>query len=352
MKNEKIYFSRINAHKISIKENFRKENNEYTYFKYCFKRKTLIITLVGIIILLIIFHFLTKKINYRNEISDNIISFDNNFDYINYERDLINEKMIKNASWIMELDEAAFINGLIRKHKPKNILEIGVARGGSSILILNAIKDILDSRLVSIDLNSNYKSKKVGYLVNEIFPELMGKWKLYTGDMPHKFLSKLNLNFDFFFLDTAHITPGEFFNLIEVLPFLNENSIVVLHDIVWHLHQIRRIKIKDVKIIPTQIHLMSALIGEKIIIKHHRAHDFLNIGAICLAKNQKKYYLNYFLLLMTLWEYMPTNAQLSSLREFIKKYYNNSLFLRIFDNSIDYNKKFFQNLNNKKYKLN
>lgn len=92
--------------------------------------------------------------------------FDNNFDYINYERDLIDEKMKKNAGWILSLDDAAFINGLIRKHKPKNILEIGVARGGSEILILNSIKDIPDSRIVSIDLSFKVENKTMGYLVN------------------------------------------------------------------------------------------------------------------------------------------------------------------------------------------
>ena len=96
---------------------------------------------------------------------------------------------------------------------------------------------------------------------------------------------------------------------------------------------------------------MSVLLGEKILIKS-KTHDFLNIGAIYLAKNQKKYYLNYFLLLMTLWQYLPPNEQLSSLREFIKKYYNNKLYLRIFDNSVDYNKKHFHNLYIHKYKLN
>ena len=101
--------SKKNTHKISIKENFKKGNIEYTCFKYCFKRKNLIIKLVGGIILLIIIYFLQRKLilNY---------GFDNNFDYINYERDLINEKIKKNAGWILGLDDAAFINGLIRKH--------------------------------------------------------------------------------------------------------------------------------------------------------------------------------------------------------------------------------------------
>ena len=126
---------------------------------------------------------------------------------------------------------------------------------------------------------------------------------------------------------------------------------MVLHDIIWHLYRIWKTSLEHIKIKPTQIYLMSVLLGEKILIKSS-THDFRNIGAIRLVKNQKRYYLNYFLLLMTLWQYMPSNEQLSSLREFITKYYNNKLYLRIFDNSIDYNKKFFHNILFHKYKLN
>jgi hypothetical protein len=35
---------------------------------------------------------------------------------------------------------------------------------------------------------------------------------MYTGKQPHIFLDKLNLKFDFLFLDTAHIAPGEIIN--------------------------------------------------------------------------------------------------------------------------------------------
>ena len=42
------------------------------------------------------------------------------------------------------------------------------------------------------------------------------------------------MKFDFIFLDTAHSAPGEILNFIELLPFLNENAILVLHEILWH----------------------------------------------------------------------------------------------------------------------
>lgn len=53
----------------------------------------------------------------------------------------------------MNREQTNFTNGIIRKNKLKKCLEIGVANGGSSIVILNAIKDMDNSFLVSLDLN-------------------------------------------------------------------------------------------------------------------------------------------------------------------------------------------------------
>ena len=72
-------------------------------------------------------------------------------------------------------EEQKFMNGLIRNIKPRKIIEIGVSKGGSSALILNAINDIKGSKLYSID-KSIYcykeKNKKSGFIVEEKFPEL------------------------------------------------------------------------------------------------------------------------------------------------------------------------------------
>ena len=145
--------------------------------------------------------------------------FDIYFKYHNYQREMITEKMIKYSSWQLVNNEPYFINGIIRKYKPKRCLEIGVAAGGSSIIILNAIKDIKNFFLISLDLNTLlYGNEKfrTGYSVFKYFPELTKKWKLYTGEQSHKFLDKLNLKFDFLLLDTAHFSPGELINIIEV----------------------------------------------------------------------------------------------------------------------------------------
>ena len=125
--------------------------------------------------------------------------------------------MKEKAGWMLwNNNQILFINGIIRKYKPKKCLEVGVARGGSSVLILNAINDIENSFLISLDLNTKlYVNKKydTGYIVNTYFPELTKKWKLFTGEQPHIFLQNLKIKFDFVFLDTAHVTPGEFLNI-------------------------------------------------------------------------------------------------------------------------------------------
>ena len=266
--------------------------------------------------------------------------FNNNFEYHNYERELITEKIKNYAGYQQRNNEPYFLNGIIRKFKPKKCLEIGVARGGSSIIILNAIKDY-NSSLISLDIRENYntnQSLKTGYRVKKYFPELAkNKWQLFTGEQPHKFLTRLNLKYDFLFLDTIHLAPGELLNIIEVLPFLENNAIIVLHDISFHFPSNNFYNPKSVKFHPSQIYLMTSLIGEKIILPD-KTKGFGNIGAIILYPNQERYYLNYFLLLLTPWDYIPKESFIDELRIFIKKYYKNNLFSFLFDRSVKENK--------------
>lgn len=277
--------------------------------------------IIIIIIIVPIIFFISKKKKY-----------DVDFNYREYENNIITKKIIKNAGWQLGRNQANFINGLIRKYKPKNCLEIGVANGGSSVLILNAIKDIPNSILVSMDLNNQLyydPNKTTGYRVNKYFSELSKNWILLTGEQPHKFLIKLNKKFDFVFLDTAHSTPGEILNIIELLPFLNENAIFVLHDILWHFQY-------KIKFYPSNVNLYPVIYGDKLLLKK-KDGSIDNIGAVFLYNNQEKHYLDYFLLLLTFWEYIPKYKEILDLRIFIKKYYKKPIFLQIFDTAVSKN---------------
>ena len=83
----------------------------------------------------------------------------------------------------MWANQREFINGIIRKFRPKKIVELGVLYGGSSIIILNAIRDIKNSHLYSIDING---SQKVGYCVDKYFSYLSKKWTLFKGNIGAK----------------------------------------------------------------------------------------------------------------------------------------------------------------------
>ena len=87
---------------------------------------------------------------------------------------------------------------------------------------------------------------------------------------------------------------------------------------------------------------MTSLAGNKVIIKDNK-FGAENIGAVFLKENQDKYYLNYFLLLLTPWEYMPTDTQIDELRVFITKYYKEDIYLHIFNRAVSENKIYVKN---------
>lgn len=334
-----------------IKEITKDKKNVYNLYKY-FNNKCIFISSIFFLIIIIsqfIIIYNLKEISTKNKKRDffqnnnninnvNKQKYDINYIYENYDKEIITDRIRRNSKYILSDEEALFINGLIRKNKLKNCLEIGVAHGGSSIIILNSIKDIEDSLLVSLDLNSeiyNEPDKKTGYRVNQYFPELAKKWKLYTGHQPHKFLDNLNIKFDLLFLDTTHVSPGELINFIEALPFLNENAIVVIHDLLWHLYKTDDY---NYKFFPSCISLFPSLYGDKVLIKKNKG-SISNIGAVFLYPNQERHYLDYFLLLLNFWEYIPKDNQINDLRLFIQKYYKDSRYINIFDLAVNLNKK-------------
>ena len=141
-------------------------NNLFNFNRKTFKIQKIIIILFLMFIIILI-KFLKKKNN------NNL-----NFEYYNYEKEIITNKIKRLAGYELIKNEPYFLNSIIRKIKPKNCIEIGTSSGGSAILILNAIKDINDSILVSIDLTTKlyknralilYKIKLQSFKIKKIF---------------------------------------------------------------------------------------------------------------------------------------------------------------------------------------
>ena len=53
--------------------------------------------------------------------------------------------------------------------------------------------------------------------------------------MPFRFLQKLNLKFNLVIIDTSHIMPGEVLNIIEIMPFLEDNAIIIFPNLISHM---------------------------------------------------------------------------------------------------------------------
>lgn len=101
-------------------------------------------------------------------------------------------------------------------------MEIGVSRGGSASLILNAIKDIEGAKLYSIDKSVHCyreQNKNSGYLVKEKFPEFMDKWTLFLGGLTAEYIETIGNGIDLVFIDTVHLTPGEMLDWLMVYLF-------------------------------------------------------------------------------------------------------------------------------------
>ena len=237
----------------------------------------------------------------------------------------------------MSEQDRLFLSTLITRYKPKKLLELGVSKGGSSIVMLNAIKNIDGASLASIDYNEwhyRIKDKKTGFYVDN-YPDLKKKWTLKTGGMALNFLDELSggEKFDFCLIDTVHSVPGEILDLLQVLPYLKEGAIVVLHD--TNL-QIEAVNYPHKRNYHVNNLLMSTIRGEKLIpfIKPYKSkygYFLNNIGAVKLSGENFIYEL--FNLLATKWGYIPNSWDLELLTGFYEKQYG-KYWAKYFENVI------------------
>ncbi|MBR2216004.1 MAG: class I SAM-dependent methyltransferase [Selenomonadaceae bacterium] len=132
--------------------------------------------------------------------------------------------------------DSAFLCGLIKKFRPRKLLELGVASGGTTAVMLQCLSDLnLDYEFHSVDISPvlyTNNQKRTGYiadLVKETLPHV--NHKLHLGHGIPYFLPKIGGGIDFVLLDTTHFMPGEVLDFIAVLPYLTNNAVVCVHDI-------------------------------------------------------------------------------------------------------------------------
>ncbi|WP_161565435.1 class I SAM-dependent methyltransferase [Campylobacter jejuni] len=245
----------------------------------------------------------------------------------------------------MSLDERQFVLDIIKKYKPKKILEIGVASGANSALILDFLEQegMLDStKFYSFDYFSMHWDgiHNMGYMVDELVPHLRDNWVFYTGGFIANHIEKIGKNIDMCIIDTVHIAPGEILDFLMVLPFLSRRSILVMHDLSNHIlwdgiywdgysyfneaHVCAQLffawKGKKYYPKPYDISKKTLLQPARIIEKP----VFQNIGC-CILEDDLMSDDNletYFRLLSIPWAYIPSDNDLQCFENFVKRYYH------------------------------
>lgn len=236
----------------------------------------------------------------------------------------------------MSNEQLAFLCGLIRRYKPEKIVEIGVAAGGTTVVVLNCLSMLgLDVRMYSIDLSGEYyrdKSKKTGYLIEECKSGLKKNWEhtLYTGKVAVEYLETIGKGIDLLILDTVHRLPGEILDFLACYPFLKKGSVVVLHDIAVNHYG------SNAQAFATKL-LFDTVSAEKYM-GICDDNVFPNIGAFVINDDTEQSIDDIFSALTITWNYLPENQELFLYRTFYEKYYPIKN-IRIFDIAVQLNRR-------------
>ncbi len=242
--------------------------------------------------------------------------------YEDYEReklDAIYDTVVPYSQ--MSKAERYFLNGIIRGFRPKKILEAGVAHGGSSAIILNAIQDIDGAELYSVDYSMTswkYPDKPSGFIVEEKFPAFMEKWHIFRGGDVSAFIEEIGGDIDLFLLDTVHTHPWETLNFLCVLPFMRKNSSwLVLHDISLFLQPDHRHELAN-------LYLYSCAVSDEKITPDP-GQEFMstaNMGAFKVSQVTSDHADNLFHALMIPWNMKVPEKDLAEITKIVKKYYS------------------------------
>ncbi len=140
---------------------------------------------------------------------------------------------------IMQAD-AAFLAALVEDTSPAEMLEVGVASGCSSAVLLQALSRVdrqpgaAAEWLYSFDVAERCyfdASHRVGDAVHELTPDLRAHWRLTLGDALAARHLLRGRNLRLAFIDADHRHPWPTLDLLAILPTLRARAWVALHDI-------------------------------------------------------------------------------------------------------------------------
>lgn len=233
--------------------------------------------------------------------------------------------------------ESGFICGLIKKYEPKKILELGVAAGVSSAIIIECLENLaIDATLYSVDIADAYYrdgKQKTGYFLDLYTKQKTLKHTKHIKKIPvdiESCIEEIGSDIDFVILDTCHQLPGECMDFLVVLPFLANNAIVCLHDIA--LNQYSPIK----QAVATNV-LFHTVKANKIFSFLPSLPEHLslypNVAAFQIKRETMENIIDVFLALTLSWNYLPDWDYIARCRALFRRFYGVNE-CKIFDEAV------------------
>lgn len=231
--------------------------------------------------------------------------------------------------------ESGILCGIIRQERPKKIVEVGVAAGGTTGIILECLSKLgYDCEVHSCDLAEKYyigNGRETGFLVKDRSASFdLHNHTFHLGGYLPEYLDEIGGEIDLAIIDTVHAMPGEILDYLAIYPYMSKSGIVVIHDITYAQHYVRTS-------CPNSA-LMACITGDRLESGRdpERTSGYPNIGAIRLNADTKKYITNVFLALMLNWDYLPDSREREIYRNFYRRFYSPQDIL-IMDNAFQNN---------------
>ena len=156
------------------------------------------------------------------------------------------------AGWV-NLDDALFLYWLVRKLKPKTIVQTGVCNGlSAAFMMLGLVKNGPDGRLHAIDLPPVFNSEDAGWKIKGkvygvVIPEgkssgwivpdaYLGRFEVWNGDakaLLPKMVDKVDA-IDLFYHDSDHTYDHMMFEFREAKRKLKPGGLIVGDDVSWN----------------------------------------------------------------------------------------------------------------------
>ena len=242
----------------------------------------------------------------------------------------------------MSKNDLGFLCGCIKRFKPKKIVEVGVSAGGTMAVIMESCRILgIDSEIFSVDISKQWyqnTEKNTGYVVEilkqrEEFRNVNHTFLL--GETLGSAIEKIGQSIDLIILDTMHSLPGELLDFISAANWLNEQAVVVFHDVGQCQLGIESMKGKPFEY--ASLVTFSCLRGEKYWNWDEMNYfDLANIAAVQLKEDFLNDIDNLFSALFINWDYIPDKKSLEEYRNRIEKDYGKK-YLQIFEQSLKCN---------------